>query len=164
MYQSIISRRRARGVTLLEVLISVLVLGVGLLGVAAMQANALKTNHSALQRSQAVMLAYFMLDAMRANRNAALAGDYDLGTIGSAGSDDSPVCTAPTGSTHITRDQAAWFAAMKDNLGDLNTTCGLIACAAARCTVKVMWDDERANLNLDQETPEPQIIEVSTVL
>lgn len=132
---------RHSGFTLIEVLVAVLVLGLGLLGVAALQANATKTNHSALQRTQAVMLAYFMLDAMRANKDAAKAGSYNLGTLGPP---DTPQCTAPTESDLITHDQAQWFTALKQNLGNANTTCGLIACNASSCTVKVFWDDSHA--------------------
>jgi len=139
MYQSITPSQCSRGVTLIEVLITILVLGLGLLGVAALQANALKINQSALQRSQASMLAYFMLDAMRANLTDATAGNYDLGTLPSTS-----VCTAPTGTTLITHDQAAWFTALKENLGNVSTTCGLIACNTTSCTVKVFWDDSRA--------------------
>ncbi|WP_438438152.1 type IV pilus modification protein PilV [Hydrogenophilus thermoluteolus] len=66
----------------IEILIAVLVLAVGLLGVAALQANALKTNQSAVARSQAAMLAYLILDAMRANRDAATSGGVQPGKPG----------------------------------------------------------------------------------
>jgi len=56
------------GVTLLEVLIAVVILAIGFLGVAALQTQAVKATHSAAQKSEATMLAYLMLDAMRANR------------------------------------------------------------------------------------------------
>lgn len=67
--------KTTRGVSLLEVLIAVVVLAVGLLGIARLQTQTLKLNHSAAQRSHAVMLAYSIMDAMRANRAAAAAGD-----------------------------------------------------------------------------------------
>ena len=56
------------GFTLIEVLIAMLVLAVGLLGLAALQATGLKNNLSAYSRSQATQLAYDMSDRMRANR------------------------------------------------------------------------------------------------
>ncbi|QGU32839.1 type IV pilus modification protein PilV [Thermochromatium tepidum] len=146
---------RTSGFTLIEVLVAIVVLGAGLLGLAALQGQALKANSSALQRSQAVMLAYFMLDAMRANPTAARNGDYDLGTPGSP---DTPHCTAPTASNLVTRDQAAWLTALKTNLGNANTTCGLIACSSASCTVKVFWDDSRAG------GASAQVIEVTSRL
>ena len=73
---------RQRGASLIEVLVAFLLLSFGLLGLSGLQINALKNNQSALQRSQATMLAYFMMDAMRANKDAAIAGTYNLGTPG----------------------------------------------------------------------------------
>ena len=44
-----------QGMSLLEVLIAVLVLAIGLLGIAALQATALRNSQSSLERNQAVM-------------------------------------------------------------------------------------------------------------
>ncbi|MCF6251352.1 MAG: type IV pilus modification protein PilV [Methylococcaceae bacterium] len=55
------------GFTLIEVLIAMLVLAVGLLGLAGLQATGLRNNLSAYNRSQATQLAYDMADRMRAN-------------------------------------------------------------------------------------------------
>jgi len=57
----------SRGVSLLEVLIAVLILAIGLLGVAALQASALRNSQSSLERSQAVIYTYTILDSMRSN-------------------------------------------------------------------------------------------------
>lgn len=70
--------RKALGFTLLEVLVALLVLAFGFLAVAGIQLRALKTNFSSAQKSQATMLSYLILDAMRANRDQALAGDYNI--------------------------------------------------------------------------------------
>ncbi|OUR65234.1 type IV pilus modification protein PilV [Methylophaga sp. 42_25_T18] len=67
-----------RGVALLEVMISVLILAIGLLGLAQLQATTLKHNESAYLRSQASVLASDILDSMRANRTAAQAGNYNF--------------------------------------------------------------------------------------
>jgi type IV pilus assembly protein PilV len=61
-------RQRISGVTLIEVLVAVLVLSLGLLGYAALLAFSLKANQSANFRTQATVLAYEVLDMMRANR------------------------------------------------------------------------------------------------
>lgn len=71
--RSIITRskllpRSAQGFTLLEVLIAVVVLSVGLLGLARLQTAGLRQNHSAFMRSQATMLAYDIIDRMRTNK------------------------------------------------------------------------------------------------
>lgn len=56
------------GFTMIEVLIAVLVLSIGLLGLAGLQAASLRNNHSAYLRSQATLLAYGIGDRMRANQ------------------------------------------------------------------------------------------------
>ena len=57
----------SNGFTLIEVLVAMLVLAVGLLGVAAMQLRGLQYNHDAYLRSQISMLAYDIADRMRLN-------------------------------------------------------------------------------------------------
>jgi len=64
--------KRQRGVTLLEVLVSLLVLSIGLLGLASLQTNALRFNQGAFLRTQSTILAYDIIDRMRANRDEAL--------------------------------------------------------------------------------------------
>jgi type IV pilus assembly protein PilV len=59
--------KKIGGFTLVEVLVAVLVLAVGLLGLAGLQATSLKNNQSAYNRSQATQLAYDIADRMRAN-------------------------------------------------------------------------------------------------
>jgi type IV pilus assembly protein PilV len=51
----------------MEVLIAILVLAIGLLGLAALQARGLKYNHDAYARTQATYLAYEIIDLLRAN-------------------------------------------------------------------------------------------------
>ena len=79
MNSRVVGPRSQHGAGLIEVLVAVLVMGIGLLGVAAMQATALRNNQSALERTQATIQTYSILDAMRANRQRAIAGDYNMG-------------------------------------------------------------------------------------
>ncbi len=76
-----------RGFSLLEVLVTMVVVSIGLLGLAGLTAASLKNNQSAYQRSIASWQAYDILDRMRANRTQAQNGVYtiDIGT-NSAGS------------------------------------------------------------------------------
>ena len=67
----------AAGFTLLEVLVAVVVLSVGLLGLASLQVNGLRFNHSAYMRTQATLLAQELADRMRANRPGFDANTYD---------------------------------------------------------------------------------------
>jgi type IV pilus assembly protein PilV len=68
--------RRSGGFTLVEVLVSLVVLSIGLLGTAKLMLFSSRSNDSAYLRSQATELAYEILDNMRANRQQAIAGSY----------------------------------------------------------------------------------------
>jgi type IV pilus assembly protein PilV len=71
-----------RGVTLLEVLVSILVLSIGLLGYAGLQMISLKNNNSAYQRSQATLLTNDIVDRMRANMPNLASYSVALGSTG----------------------------------------------------------------------------------
>ena len=71
---------RQRGFTLLEVLITMVILSVGLLGVANLQLLGLNYNNNAYHRSQAVQLAYDIIERMRMNSAGVTAGTYSGGT------------------------------------------------------------------------------------
>lgn len=128
-------RRNARGVSLIEVLISVLVMGIGMLGIAAMQATALRNTQSAMERSQGVVQSYAILDSMRANVVAARAGEYNMAMTG----------TPPAGAALVDTDRAAWINSLKGTGGLGASAEGAINCNAATCTVTVQWDDSRGS-------------------
>ncbi|WP_156924814.1 type IV pilus modification protein PilV [Pseudoxanthomonas sp. J35] len=126
------------GAGLLEVMISILIMGIGLLGIAAMQATALRNSQSSLERSQAVIQTYTILESMRANRAAALAGEYNL----------VQTCDPPAANATLAQsDIRAWISSLEQTLGNTATTCGTIACNGADCTVTVQWDDSRGTDN-----------------
>jgi type IV pilus assembly protein PilV len=60
--------RAQRGFTLIEAMVALIVLSVGLLGIAAMYVETLRANRTSLYRTQAVTLASDIADRMRANR------------------------------------------------------------------------------------------------
>ncbi len=63
-----INFRHAKGFTLIEVLVSMFILAIGLLGLASLQGISLKNNQDAYLYSQANALAYEMSDRIKANR------------------------------------------------------------------------------------------------
>jgi len=125
------------GFSLLEVLIALLVLSIGLLGLAGLQANAVAFNHSAYMRTQATNLAYDISDRMRTNRQAALDGDYDHEAPSPA-----PACGSaiPSG-TIAERDIAAWHIALSCALPNGNGSVELGA--DGRLTITISWDETR---------------------
>ncbi len=70
--------RRVDGFTIIEVLISLIVLSVGLLGLASLQVVGLQNTQGGAQRAQAAFLAYDITDRMRTNPAAVTAGSYNL--------------------------------------------------------------------------------------
>ena len=141
--------RRARGISLIEVMVAVLVLAFALLGLTSMQTRALRTNVSALQRSQASMLGQYMLDLLRVDRETARAGGYNTGTSFS--------CTSagPGSSAPLARDNLSqWLDEVKANIGSPGdaTTCVRVACTADYvCSVQIRWDDSRAGGEAEQQ-------------
>lgn len=68
---------RSSGFTLLEVLVAVVVLSVGLLGLAGLQARGLRDNTTAYHRTMATQQAYDIVDRMRSNMQGVTSGAYD---------------------------------------------------------------------------------------
>lgn len=69
---------RADGFTIVEVLVSLLILSVGLMGLATLQVVGLQNTQGGAQRAQAAFLAYDITDRMRTNPAAVTAGSYNL--------------------------------------------------------------------------------------
>lgn len=154
--------RAERGATMLEVLISILIVCFGLLGAAGMQAFGIKANVSASQRGAATMLAYEMADRMRANMTGVNAGNYHNYTAAATASClTTSGCTAaqmaandafewvqnvqntlPNGAAIVCRDSspddgssaASLVAASCDGLGDFYA-------------IKIWWLDDRSETN-----------------
>lgn len=144
-----------RGFTLIEVLVSALILAIGLVGVAALQAQAMLNNQSAFMRSQATALAYDLADRMRSNIVGANAGAYDFGVAAVNTSCNTVSGCGPTALAQ--NDLAEWNAAIAaylpagrgfvcvDSTPDDGTGPGNPQCdnAGGQFSIKIWWDDDR---------------------
>lgn len=129
--------RHSRGLTLVEILIALLVLSIGLLGLAGLQTLSLKFNTGAYQRTQATALAYDIADRMRANRAAALNNEYNSG-FGAP-----QVCGVPAGDGSVAQqDLAAWRNELACRLPG---STGSIARDGDEFTLTVRWDEGAEN-------------------
>jgi type IV pilus assembly protein PilV len=100
---------RQRGVSLIEVLITLLILAFGLLGVAGLQAKMSLAEMESYQRSQALLALGEMTERMSAN--PAQAANYVVaGTIGTGDSRPSDCTTIAPGPT---RDLCEWSNSLK---------------------------------------------------
>ncbi len=130
------TQRGQRGIAMMEVLIAFFVLSIGLLGLAGLQIKALQFNQSAFQQSQAQISIYDMLDRMRMNRDAALAGGYNTGGW----------TNSHSAGQLADNDLNTWLIAVSGNLPDGE---GSVNCDANFiCTVEVRWTN-RFNVNND---------------
>ncbi len=131
----LITRARQQGLTLIESMVALLVVSIGLLGIAALQITAMNQNASSLNHSQAVWIAYNMSDRIRANMPEF--DNYDgVDTDASPGGD----CESDPCSTNemLDADATEWA----DLMANLPGGRGLITSNADGLLITVMWDDE----------------------
>jgi len=131
--------QRVAGYTLLEVMVALVIFSIGLLGLAGLQSQSLRYNHSAYLQTQASYLAYDILDRMRANRQTALDGGYNA-TDTNMGSDKSCNTTSTSCSTGdmALHDIYEW----KTLLGDmLPEGTGAVDQNGDVFTISIEWED-----------------------
>jgi len=128
------------GSLLIEILITILVVTIGVMGVGAMQLRTLGDNHWQLQKSTATLLSYQIFESMRANRSAAVAGAYERSLPGAGA-----ICPAAnSGNILAQNDISYWLNSMKAYLGD--EACGAIDCqSSGYCKVTIVWSDDLAD-------------------
>ncbi|MNQ72020.1 hypothetical protein D3C85_867120 [compost metagenome] len=101
--------RRHAGFTLIEVMVAILVLSVGLFGMAGMHARMLNGQFDAYQRAQAMLLTQDMVNRIRANPGPARTGAYDNQELGLAAA----VCSESTNAHAAANDLACWSEALR---------------------------------------------------
>ena len=127
---------RSRGFSLIEILVTMVLVSVGLLGVASMQALNMKNNANSTLRTQASVLAYDAIDRLRANRTRALNDEYDVANIAA-------VNLGGLANGIVKTDLTDWQTAL---IGFLPGGTGTISVAAGILTVTVQWT-ERDNFS-----------------
>jgi type IV pilus assembly protein PilV len=131
-----LSQYKQQGVSLIESMIALLVISVGLLGIAALQITSMSQNSSALNHSQAVWIAYNISDRVRAN-DSQFAGYSGIDT----GVDtDSQNCmsSACTNAQMLTADAED----LRNMVSNLPAGRGIITNNADGLVISIMWDDE----------------------
>jgi type IV pilus assembly protein PilV len=142
------------GVSLVESLVALVVLSVGMLGIAALYVESLRSGKTALLRSQAVILAADMGDRIRANRAAGASyakGVDDAGTVSAACETGGTGCNPATMAAH---DLARWYEAVDARAGAPTSLPGGrgevivdTTTTPATYTIRVSWSET------DQNTP-----------
>ncbi|MCP4429372.1 MAG: type IV pilus modification protein PilV [Gammaproteobacteria bacterium] len=130
--------KKQLGLSLIESMVALLVISVGLLGIAALQVTSMQQNNSALHHSQAVWIGYNIADRIRANM--AQFGSYVGTDTNSTYSQD---CTtgACTAAALVVADQQDWATAVQNlpgGRGTITQTAGV----PDELLIRVMWDDD----------------------
>ena len=145
----------SRGATLIEVLVSMLILAGGILGMNALQTSSIKSNQNAYMRQLANTYALDIIERLRANTQAAANDGYDdpAGVVNAN-------CVSATGCTAAQmagNDVAEWETLVSTNLPlgagvvCLDSTPNDGTPIAPACdgagnlyAVKIWWDDDRS--------------------
>ena len=133
-----LQEKNQHGFTLLEVLIALLVLSIGLLGLAALQTTGLRSNQMATMRTLATQDAYDITDRMRANPKGVTAGEYVIGRTDAPG-DTSATGTALTDLTEW-RDSVNRLPGGASEITQCDTADG---CDGLTHVITVYWDEAR---------------------
>lgn len=143
------------GISMVEVLVAIVVLSFGLLGLAGLQADGLRSNNDAYMRSQATLLAYDMLDRMRANLQGVENGFYD-DLFSTTPADPECIesgCTIQQMSQHDAFEWNEKLAELLPGGQGLVTGSG----AGSIFTITVMWDERRTGATGTNCSGDPQV-------
>jgi type IV pilus assembly protein PilV len=127
--------QKQTGFSLIEVLVTIVIISFGMLGIAGVIINGLKNNNSSYARTQASVLANDIIDRMRANKTTA-----ELATLPY----NLALMSTPSGSGVVLMDLTEWrsslASAMPSGTGSVS-----IDATTKKVTVIVQWDDSRAS-------------------
>jgi type IV pilus assembly protein PilV len=136
--------RTQSGFTMVEVLVALVVLAIGLLGIAALYLNSLQAGRTAIYRTEAVTLASDLADPIRMNRTAEAAYNATYGTATTAVG----ACATTAGCTDAqlaTTDLADWKAAIAQRLpdgeGEVTVTAPTGVGEPATYVVSIRWSE-----------------------
>ncbi len=152
-----IQKKSIRGFSLFEVLVALVIMAIGMLGIARMLLIAHKANSSSYIRQQSIQAAYDIIDHMRANRQATLNGNYNVSNLVTNGAPTIP--SAPSTKCDIASCSASQLASydswhwLSTELTKLPNGCGAVSTNTAGLntvvTVTVQWDDSASQTAIE---------------
>ncbi len=160
--------RRQGGMTLIEVLTSMLILSVGVLGMISVQSSAMRFLQSSHSQGDAAMLVNDLADRMRANQAIATSDNAYVHQFGSSIVDDEQEAGQDTGNDTNAKDCASdtcnsaemaafdleqWQEQLARSLPDATAviartaTAGTDGAKTDDFLITVRWDDDRSGSN-----------------
>ena len=134
--------------TLIEILVAIVVLSIGLLGLAGLQLKGLQVNQGSIYRWQAAMLAEDMADRIRSDR--ANAANYAFASTPAAGA--SAPTSGSTGTQAVINDWLKRVAALPGGTAAIGAPVG------NQVTITVGWNDTRARAGVNQATGQDSFV------
>jgi len=142
--------RQQTGFTLLEVMIAMVIFSIGLLGLAGIQAVAMKNNNTAYLRTIAMQHSYNMADLIRTSTSPTGAVETTFSNVTSALGSEPPDCIVDNATTNCSSSEMATFdifhwkkrLASKDGLPSGRGTVTLDV-PTSIYEIKIMWDEDR---------------------
>lgn len=138
-----------RGFSLVEVLVALVVLSVGMLGIAALYVESLRSGNTAQLRTQAVALASDMADRIRANRQGGVSytkAFTDVGALNVACNPGGAGCVPAVMAGH---DISQWNTAVTGQLAGAQCSIGVDTTTIPNTyTITIQWSEPgQDNLN-----------------
>jgi len=134
-------RRQTKGFSMIEILVTIIIISVGLLGIASLQVISLKNVNNTQFRTLATIYAYDMAERMRSNRTAL--GDYD----GIDGTETDPACYPCTAAQRAQYDAYEWNSLLSAaaNSGGLPSGVGTVVLNSGVYDISVSWQEQGRN-------------------
>lgn len=154
--------RRHRGFSLIEVMISLVVIGIGLLGIAKMQALAVAATANASRRGLAAIASEGLASAMRANRaywanvlapatftiTNGVVSDPTLSTVVNCTKNNGAPCTPTQLAAYDMQQWGQQVRALLPNPVKTTFTCtALLAATPVVCTIQTVWSEQSMSVN-----------------
>jgi len=130
-----LKQKRQTGASMIEVMVALLILSIGLLGLAMLQGKTMRVNTDAMLRSQATLLANEIIENMRTNPAGASNGKYKVDfTAGRPA-----VCGSCTGTAKAANDDLiSWYDAQ---IQMLPSPTSKIEYSGGKYTITMQWNE-----------------------
>jgi type IV pilus assembly protein PilV len=138
--------QKSRGFTLLEALLGFLILAIGMLGIASLQALSLKAGKTSIYNSVAMMKVDEIFESMRANSTATALAEYQTASAGD-GTDNGCTSAAGCTGTELAQEDILWWKTnLKAGMPDAATATVAVTAPVppskmAIATVTITWEE-----------------------